>query len=114
MRRVLPGILVLISAMACSRNARPPVDAAVPRGPGVVVAQNAAVPADAAVARAAATTSASQPPVGQPSVKAVDFEQLKSFLPDLSGWTTENVRGEEVALPVPYSRAEARYRSDTG
>lgn len=46
----------------------------------------------------------------QSSVKAADFESLKTLLPDVDGWTKSDVRGEEVTEPVSYSRAQARYR----
>jgi hypothetical protein len=45
-------------------------------------------------------------------VRMIDFEQLKTFLPVVAGWTQSDARGEQLALPAPCSRSEARYRKD--
>jgi hypothetical protein len=45
-------------------------------------------------------------------VRIIDFEQLKTFLPAVAGWTQSDARGEQLALPAPCSRSEARYRKD--
>ena len=50
--------------------------------------------------------------MAQGAAKPVDFEQLKSALPEVSGWTRSNARGEQVNMPVAISRAEARYTKD--
>ncbi len=42
--------------------------------------------------------------------KPVDYEQLKALTPDLDGWTKADVKGEELSMPVAYSRAEANYQ----
>jgi hypothetical protein len=41
--------------------------------------------------------------------EVVDYEVLKSMLPQVSGWTQAGVRGEQVSMPMKVSRAEARY-----
>jgi hypothetical protein len=41
-----------------------------------------------------------------------DFEQLQTLLPRLEGWTQADARGEQLSMPVAYSRAEAIYRRD--
>src|SRR5262245_27310315 len=50
--------------------------------------------------------------MAQGTAKPVDFEQLKGVLPEVSGWTKTNARGEQVSMPVAVSRAEARYTKD--
>jgi hypothetical protein len=45
---------------------------------------------------------------GSGSVKAVDFEALKAFLPEVNGWTRGDSRGEQLSMPA-HSRAEAHY-----
>jgi hypothetical protein len=50
--------------------------------------------------------------MAQSTAKPVDFEQLKGALPQVSGWTMTNARGEQVNMPVAISRAEARYTKD--
>lgn len=50
--------------------------------------------------------------MAQGTAKPVDFEQLKSALPEVGGWTRTNPRGEQVNMPVAISRAEARYTKD--
>jgi hypothetical protein len=46
------------------------------------------------------------------NAKVVDFEHLKALLPELDGWTRSDERGEQLSMPVSYSRAEAIYRRD--
>jgi len=50
--------------------------------------------------------------MAQGTAKPVDFEQLKSAMPEVGGWTRTNPRGEQVNMPVAISRAEARYTKD--
>jgi X-X-X-Leu-X-X-Gly heptad repeat protein len=50
--------------------------------------------------------------MAQGSAKAVDYEQLKALLPDVDGWTRTDARGEQLSMPVSYSRAEANYQKD--
>jgi len=46
---------------------------------------------------------------GSGSAKVVDFEALKGFLPEVNGWTRRDSHGEQLSMPVAYSRAEANY-----
>ena len=46
---------------------------------------------------------------GTGSATVVDFEALKSVLPEVDGWTRRNSRGEQLSMPVAFSRAEAHY-----
>ena len=50
--------------------------------------------------------------VAQGSTRAVDFEQLQALLPTIAGWRQAGTRGEQLTLPVAYSRAEAVYHRD--
>lgn len=50
--------------------------------------------------------------MAQGSAKPVDFEHLKAALPQVSGWTMSDSRGEQVNMPVAISRAEAKYSRD--
>jgi len=80
-------------------------------------------PAEATSAKPEATKAAPQgaarvapestqaPPI---STTPVDFETLKTLIPDVDGWVKSDVRGEEVNAPVAHSRAQARYRRNDG
>lgn len=48
--------------------------------------------------------------MAQGAAKPVDFEGLKALLPEPSGWTRTNARGEQANMPIAISRAEARYQ----
>lgn len=37
------------------------------------------------------------------------YEQLTPLLPAMDGWTRSHATGEQLTMPAPYSRAEARY-----
>lgn len=50
--------------------------------------------------------------MAQASTTSVDFEQLKSLLPEVAGWTRSDARGEQMTMPVSYARAQARYEKD--
>lgn len=50
--------------------------------------------------------------MAQGSAKPVDYELLKGALPQVSGWSMGNARGEQVNMPVAISRAEAQYTKD--
>jgi len=41
--------------------------------------------------------------------EVVDYEVLKTLLPEVNGWTQAGVRGEQTSMPIKVSRAEARY-----
>ena len=47
--------------------------------------------------------------MAQSSAPAVDYERLKELIPEISGWTRSNVRGEQVTIPFKMSKAQARY-----
>jgi hypothetical protein len=42
-------------------------------------------------------------------VEPVDFRQLQTALPEVSGWTMDKPRGEKITVPVTFSAAEASY-----
>ena len=48
----------------------------------------------------------------QGNTKAVDFELLKALVPEFSGWTRSDVKGQQVSMGITVSSAEARYRKD--
>ena len=50
--------------------------------------------------------------MAQGSTKALDYEQLKALLPDIDGWTRSDTKGEQLSMPVSYSRGETRYQKD--
>jgi hypothetical protein len=50
--------------------------------------------------------------MAQSAGKSVDYEQLKALLPDGGSWTRSNAKGEQLTMPVAYSRAEAQYTKD--
>jgi hypothetical protein len=50
--------------------------------------------------------------MAQGSATPVDFEQLLALLPTIDGWTQADPRGEQLTMPVKYSKAEAIYRRD--
>lgn len=50
--------------------------------------------------------------MAQGTNKSVDYELLKAVLPDVAGWERSDTKGEQLTMPVAYSRAETRYRKD--
>jgi len=50
--------------------------------------------------------------MAQGATRAVDYEQLKALLPDVDGWTRSDTKGEQLSMPVSYSRGETRYQKD--
>jgi hypothetical protein len=69
----------------------------------VVAARPAVIDAGQALRSAPAT-----------GVRVVDFEQLKTFLPVIAGWTQSDTRGEQLTLPAICARTETRYKKDDG
>jgi hypothetical protein len=47
----------------------------------------------------------------KPQAKPVDVELLKSFLPELDGWTRTRPRGEQMTTPYVISNARTHYAS---
>ena len=47
-----------------------------------------------------------------PNVKVVDYEELKALLPEVSGWTRSEAKGEQSNVIVATSRASAVFRKD--
>jgi hypothetical protein len=47
-------------------------------------------------------------PDGKP-VEPVSFRDLQTALPEVSGWTRGEARGERMTSPIPFSQTEARY-----
>jgi hypothetical protein len=48
------------------------------------------------------------------NIRLVDFEQLKTFLPAIPGWTQSDTRAEQLTMPAACTRAETRYARDDG
>ena len=48
----------------------------------------------------------------QAAGKPVAFEQLTAILGEVNGWTRNEPTGEQMNMPVAFSRAEARYQKD--
>ena len=42
----------------------------------------------------------------------IDFEHLKTLLPELPGYTRSTPRGEQITMPMKMSKAEARYEKE--
>ena len=72
-----------------------------------------AAPASSAAPQAAPGAAAPGQPglsqVAQSQAKPVDFELLKSLLPEMSGWTRTRPRGEQMTMPFAISNAKAHY-----
>lgn len=47
--------------------------------------------------------------MAQGAAKPVDYEQLKAVIPEIGGWTRNNLKGQQMNMPFAISRAEARY-----
>ncbi len=47
--------------------------------------------------------------MAQSQAEVVDFEVLKGLLPTVNGWTQSGARGEQISMPMKFSRAEAQY-----
>ena len=105
-RRLRPAVvsLALIASMSCGggRQSGSPSSSTSQTPPGS--------------AGAGQKPAAGQPPTqtaaGQKAlVKPVDVELLKSFLPELAGWTKGRPRGEQMTTPYVISNAKAHYTS---
>ena len=104
-RRLRPAVvsLVLIASVSCGGG----------RQSGSPSSSTSQTPPASA---GAAQTPAGQPPsqtgAGQKAqVKPVDVELLKSFLPELAGWTKGRPRGEQMTTPYVISNAKVHYAS---
>ena len=104
LRNVVLG-LVLVGTVACgggSSEADAPPEKA----------DTAPVPAQpnemaAAAAQQAVQNGLSQ--LGQQQAKVVDYTVLKGMIPELSGWTRSEPKGETVSMGMSISKAEAEY-----
>jgi hypothetical protein len=47
--------------------------------------------------------------LGQQQAKVVDYTVLKGMIPELSGWTRSEPKGETVSMGMSISKAEAEY-----
>jgi hypothetical protein len=70
----------------------------------------AAVPQGAEKAAPGRQQAPQEPP--HATVQPVAFEQLTGVLGDVDGWTRSAPTGEQMTVPVAFSRAEARYQKD--
>ena len=68
----------------------------------------ASVDAFAKAMAGAANAMAAKGPDGK-AVEPVSFRELQTVLPEVSGWTREEPKGEKMTLPVPFSQTETRY-----
>ena len=68
-----------------------------------------AAPASSAAPQATPGAAAPGQQVAQSQAKPVDFELLKSLLPEMSGWTRTRPRGEQMTTPFAISNAKAHY-----
>ena len=120
MQKLLPVLLASAFAVACgSSQQQQAEEAAKKMEQGAQQMQKAAeqMAKDAQGSSAQMAAGLQQMAQGfqqmaQGTAKPVDFEQLKSALPEVSGWSRTNPRGEQVNMPVAISRAEARYTKD--
>lgn len=48
--------------------------------------------------------------MAQNTAKPVDFEQLVTVLNEVDGWERSEPRGEQMNMPISFSKADARYR----
>ena len=74
--------------------------------------QAAGAPPAAPGAQQGAQTPARGPsPMSQSQANAttVDFEVLKTLVPEIRGWTRGEVRGEQLSMDGTFSKASARY-----
>lgn len=104
MQRCLVGV-ALIAAAACGSSVpQTQTDAAAKN------LQQGAKTVEQGARQMAAGVERSAEQMAQGSAKAVDYEQLKALLPDVDGWTRSDTKGEQLTMPMVYSRAETRYR----
>jgi len=104
LRKVAMGLL-MIGAMACggASSESTPAETAGETGP---------VPAHPNEMAAAAAQQAVQnglAQMGQQQAKVVDYTVLKGMIPEFSGWTRSEPKGETVQMGVAISNAKAEY-----
>lgn len=119
MRRAITSALLLALAACSSSQQPPPQDASKKVEAGAKQFQQGAQQlAEGArssseqMARGLQQMAQGFQQMAQGSAKAIDFEELKAMLPELDGWTRSDTKGEQLTMPVAYSRAETRYRND--
>lgn len=66
-------------------------------------------PASSAAPQATPGAAAPGQQVAQSQARPVDFELLKSLLPEMRGWTRTRPRGEQMTTPFAISNAKAHY-----
>jgi hypothetical protein len=121
-RRYAAAAVLGLAVVACGRSSaeRQPVEppreieagAAAAATGAAQMATSAAQQGDDQMARGLAQAADGFQQVSQGAARVVEFEQLKALLPELDGWTRSDERGEQLSMPVTYSRAEAVYRRD--
>ena len=115
--RVIVGAAILAISVGCSRSQKTAdtSEAKPSASPGGTAAK--ASPAGSAQAAQGAQQIAQGmqqltqglQQMSNSAAKPVDSDELKALLPDLSGWTKSDVKGEMVSLGVSQSNASAKY-----
>ena len=127
-RRLLIGGLVLAASAACGGSSQKATETKPADSKSAASSSPAASPGQAAGGGAAAGGQAQTTPGSQQAMqglqqlaqglqqmskntaKPVDFEELKTLLPDISGWTKSDVHGEQqTAMGMSQSNAKAKY-----
>jgi hypothetical protein len=113
-RLVLPAGVLLAVVVACGRTAERQPEApsvgspAAPAAP-IVSQGHAGSSADRASSASAQALPLSFQQLAAAQPEPVSFEALKTALPTIEGWTQSHARGEQLAMPMKYSRVEAWY-----
>jgi len=111
---LIVGFVLIVAACGGSGAQPAPPDASAPAAaapaPSQAPGTNGAKPA---VETAKPPAARGAPPPPRPLATPVDFETLKTLLPEVAGWTRASTSGETVSLPVPHTSAYARYSKDT-
>jgi hypothetical protein len=121
----LIGSLVLVVTAACGGSSQKatetkPADAKTAASqPGNAASGQAAGGGAAAAGQAQASPNAMQglqqlaqglQQMSKNTAKPVDFEELKTLLPDIAGWTKSDIHGEQqTVMGMSQSNAKARY-----
>jgi hypothetical protein len=122
-RRLLIGSLVLATTAACGGSSQKATESK--PSPQASSASQPAAGQPAAGAGASGQGQAAQgaqtaaqglqqlaqglQQMSKSAAKPVDYEQLKTLLPDIAGWTKSDVHGEQVSFGISQSNAKAKY-----
>ena len=119
--RLVIGTLALVVGVGCGSSSQKATEAkpdskpadssarSTPGQPGSAGASGQVAQGQQQVAQGLEQMAQGLQQMAKNTAKAVDSDELKALLPDISGWTKSDVKGEMVSMGFSQSNARARY-----